>query len=62
MNLAEAQPERVAELRGRIEEAEKTGPAWGEPAEVEIDRLRREQLRALGYVEDPRRPAMPKRR
>jgi arylsulfatase A-like enzyme len=62
VNLAEAQPERVAELRGRIEEAERAGLAWGEPAEVEIDRLRREQLRALGYVEDPRRPAMPEHR
>jgi arylsulfatase A-like enzyme len=49
-NLAAKYPERVAELR-RESEVKLTGTIpWGETREVEIDEMRIEQLRALGYV------------
>ena len=50
-NLAESQPERLAELRGRLDEyLAKTDAPWGsKPEVVELDEMQLNQLRALGY-------------
>lgn len=50
-DLAASQPERVAELRALAQEYLATPPpSWGGPDEREIDELRLQQLRALGYA------------
>ncbi len=53
-DIAAERPEDVARLRRRIQEFLARPPApWGESPEVELDELRLNQLRALGYVVEP---------
>jgi len=52
-DIASERPEQVERLRARIDEFLARPPApWGEAPEVEVDQLRLQQLRALGYVVD----------
>ena len=55
-DLAAADPESAKRLRGLVDDYARSARApWGEsPREVELDELRLNQLRALGYVVDPR--------
>jgi arylsulfatase A-like enzyme len=49
-DVHEAHPEITATLRSKMDEYLATpGASWGRPMEVQLDRLRLEQLRALGY-------------
>jgi arylsulfatase A-like enzyme len=54
-NLAQTHPEETAKLRELIDGyVAKSDSPWGvEPAEVELDEMRLNQLRALGYVIKP---------
>ncbi len=54
-NLAEREPERLEALRAEAEARLADEVPWGEVPEVEIDDMRLEQLRALGYVEAGRK-------
>jgi arylsulfatase A-like enzyme len=50
-NLAEQRGDVVTELGALIDgHVGSSGVPWGEPSEVELDQMRLEQLRALGYV------------
>jgi arylsulfatase A-like enzyme len=50
-NLAADEPEKLAELQSLIEEySEDDVPIWGATPEVELDEMRLNQLRALGYA------------
>jgi arylsulfatase A-like enzyme len=50
-NLFEERPEVAAELEALIDaHLESARVPWGDPKEVELDRMRLDQLRALGYV------------
>jgi arylsulfatase A-like enzyme len=50
-DVAAREPETAARLRARVAAYSSFPPAtWGAPAEVELDQMRLEQLRALGYV------------
>ncbi len=50
-NIAEERPEVVSDLRSKVDQyLDSTTDAWGAAPTVEIDEMRREQLRALGYV------------
>jgi arylsulfatase A-like enzyme len=49
-NLVAKHPELRQKLSGELEAYGAVLPAWGEAPEVEIDAMRLEQLRALGYV------------
>jgi arylsulfatase A-like enzyme len=51
-NLALQEPERAAELGAVAAAFLARKPEWGDSTEVEIDEMRRGQLRALGYVLD----------
>jgi hypothetical protein len=51
-NLSRAEPERTKELEPLVEEFLRQQVPWGSAVEVEIDEIRRDQLRALGYVFD----------
>jgi len=55
VNLYPEEPERAVALREEVEEyAEQARNPWGqEPAEVELDQMRLNHLRALGYVIEP---------
>jgi arylsulfatase A-like enzyme len=54
-NLAPRQPERVKELMADVTGYLASGAApWGKAEDVAIDAMRLEQLRALGYLRDPR--------
>jgi arylsulfatase A-like enzyme len=49
-NVLEQQPELVAQMRAERDRYFALPDApWGKPSEVQIDRMRLEQLRALGY-------------
>ena len=53
-NLAEADPQAAAQLKGLIDGYAASAPAWGgEPERVELDELRLNHLRALGYLARP---------
>lgn len=56
-NLASREPERVADLMGRVAAyLQLPGAAWGAPTEVELTEMEWGQLKALGYMVDPDRP------
>jgi len=60
INVARENPELVAELQQELEaffERKKT--QWDHAPEVELDEMRQNQLRALGYVLQPARPKKP---
>jgi arylsulfatase A-like enzyme len=51
VDLAESRPEDVTRLRELVTAHARDGKApWGAPDEVELDAMRLDQLRALGYV------------
>ena len=50
-DLAATSPPWAAPLEARAEESLGWDPAFGEAPQVEVDRLMRDQLRALGYVD-----------
>ena len=49
-NLRGQPPEWAAPLRIELESKMQEPLAWGEPEDVELDEMRKSQLRALGYV------------
>jgi len=51
-NLSRTDPERAKELEPLVDALLKQQAPWGNAVEVEIDEIRRDQLRALGYVFD----------
>ena len=52
MSIEEQIPERAVALREKAEQylADATSPWGSDPHEVELDEMKLEQLRALGYV------------
>ncbi len=50
-NIASEHPERVAELTALVQaHLEQSNSQWGETPEIELDDMKKAQLRALGYV------------
>ena len=49
-DFAEAEPDKLIELRERGVEYLETSPAWGEASTREIGEMELNQLRALGYA------------
>ena len=57
-NLATEDPERVAAMTKLVVTyLASSASSWGAPQEVEIDEMRLEQLRALGYVDKTKAPS-----
>jgi hypothetical protein len=49
-NVADANPDRLEQFREQAAEYLEAGPAWGDEAPtLELDEMRLQQLRALGY-------------
>ena len=48
-NIAALRPEKLEELRAVLEEYGEEVVVWGDTPEVELDEMRLNQLRALGY-------------
>jgi len=56
-NLAEIEPMKLDELKALIDEYSADDvPSWGETPEVELDEMRLNQLRALGYALPGKKP------
>jgi arylsulfatase A-like enzyme len=49
-NLIAERPDWVVELKPQLVEQLRAKPPWGAPEEVELDRMSRDLLKALGYV------------
>ena len=49
-NVAEEQPEIRDQLQSEVDRYLTGASIWGDTPEVELDEMRLEQLRALGYV------------